>query len=77
MCSELAMAFREYTKRLGNISDEQLQCALNDIDLGKFLHAEPIPVGRFGQILFMTSTVGDFVLRDVPHDDWQFPRLNL
>jgi len=67
------MAIREYTKRLGNISDEQLQRALSYFDLGKFLHADPIPFGLFGQNLFVTSTVGDFVLRGVPHYDWQFP----
>ena len=73
MCSELAMAFREYTKRLGNISDEQLQRALSYFDLGEFLHAEPILFGLFGQNLFLTSTAGEFVLRGVPHYDWQFP----
>ncbi|HEX9386468.1 MAG TPA: phosphotransferase [Anaerolineales bacterium] len=67
------MSIREYSKRLGNISDEQLQRALNYFDLGKFLHADPIPFGLFGQNLFVTSTVGDFVLRGVPHYDWQFP----
>jgi hygromycin-B 7''-O-kinase len=67
------MSVREYSKRLGNISDEQLQRALNYFDLGKFLHADPIPFGLFGQNLFVTSTIGDFVLRGVPHYDWQFP----
>jgi hygromycin-B 7''-O-kinase len=67
------MTIREYSKRLGNISDEQLQRALNDFDLGEFRHAEPIPFGLFGQNLFLTSTAGEFVLRGVPHYDWQFP----
>ena len=67
------MSIREYSKRLGNISDEQLQRALSYFDLGKFLHAESIPFGLFGQNLFVTSTAGDFVLRGVPHYDWQFP----
>ncbi len=67
------MTIREYSKRLGNIADEQLQRALNYFDLGKFLHAEPIPFGLFGQNLFVTSTSGEFVLRGVPHYDWQFP----
>ena len=66
------MTVREYSKRLGNISDEQLQRALDYFGLGKFLHAEPIPFGLFGQNLFITSTAGDFVLRGVPHYDWQF-----
>ena len=73
MCSESAMTIREYSKRLGNISDEQLQRALNDFDLGEFLYAESIPFGLFGQNLFLTSTAGVFVLRGVPHYDWQFP----
>jgi len=67
------MSIREYSKRLGNISDEQLQRALSRFDLGEFLHAEPIPFGLFGQNLFVTSTAGEFVLRGVPHYDWQFP----
>jgi len=67
------MSIREYSKRLGNISDEQLQAALNCFDLGEFLSAEPIPFGLFGQNLFVTSSVGEFVLRGVPHYDWQFP----
>ena len=67
------MSIREYSKRLGNISDEQLQRALSHINLGTFLQAEPIPFGLFGQNLFVTSTAGEFVLRGVPHYDWQFP----
>ena len=73
MSSESIMTTREYSKRLGTISDEQLQRALSYFDLGKFLHAEPIPFGLFGQNLFVTSTGGEFVLRGVPHYDWQFP----
>src|SRR5262245_30035801 len=67
------MTFREYSKRLGTISDEQLQSALDYSNLGTFLHAEPIPFGLFGQNLFVTSSGGEFVLRGVPHYDWQFP----
>ena len=73
MCNEAAMTIREYSKRLGNISDEQLQGALSYFELGRFLHAEPIPFGLFGQNLFVTSTAGEFVLRGCPHYDWQFP----
>ena len=73
MFKESTMTVREYSKRLGHISDEQLQAALNCFNLGEFLHAEPIPFGLFGQNLFVTSTVGEFVLRGVPHYDWQFP----
>jgi len=73
MCSEAAMTIREYSKRLGKISEEQLQRALSHFELGTFLHAEPIPFGLFGQNLFVTSTAGEFVLRGCPHYDWQFP----
>jgi aminoglycoside phosphotransferase (APT) family kinase protein len=73
MYSESTVTIREYSKRLGNISDEQLQHALSYFELGEFLHAEPISFGLFGQNLFVTSTAGEFVLRGVPHYDWQFP----
>src|SRR6185503_2658833 len=73
MCSESTMTVREYSKRLGMITDEQLQRALSHFDLGTFLHAEAIPFGLFGQNMFITSTSGEFVLRGVPHYDWQFP----
>lgn len=67
------MATREYSKRLGMIADEQLQAALARFDLGEFVSAEPIPFGLFGQNLFVTSDKGEYVLRGVPHYDWQFP----
>jgi len=67
------MTTREYSKRLGNISNEQLQRALAHFDLGEFQSAEPIPFGLFGQNLFVASSTGEFVLRGVPHYDWQFP----
>ena len=73
MSSESTMSIREYSKRLGQISDEQLQAALNCFDLGEFLRAEPIHFGLFGQNMFVTSTAGEFVLRGAPHYDWQFP----
>lgn len=63
----------EYSKRLGVITDEQLQAALNRFELGTFVRAEPISFGLFGQNLFVTSTKGDWVLRGCPHYDWQFP----
>lgn len=63
----------EYSNRLGEITDEQLQKALDKFDLGKFIKAEPISFGNFGQNLFLTSSRGDFVLRGKPHYPWQFP----
>ncbi len=48
-----------YSKRLGLISYEQLQAALDRFHLGRFIGAEPIPFGVFGQNLFVSSTEGD------------------
>ncbi len=62
----------EYSRRLGKITHEQFQSALDRFDLGKFICAEPIPFGLFGQNVFITSTQGEFVLRGVPHYPWQF-----
>jgi aminoglycoside phosphotransferase (APT) family kinase protein len=74
------MAGREYSKRLGSISDEQLQDALDRFDLGQLLAAEPLTTGLFGQNLLLTASTGDYVFRGAPHwnadgeDDWQFPK---
>lgn len=62
----------KYSERLGEISKEQLQQALNRFSLGKFIEATPIKEGLFGQNLFLTSDKGKFVLRGVPHYSWQF-----
>ncbi len=62
----------KYSERLGEISNQQLQKALDTFSLGKFVKAEPINQGVFGQNLFLTSTKGEFVLRGVPHYSWQF-----
>jgi aminoglycoside phosphotransferase (APT) family kinase protein len=62
----------KYSKRLGEISNEQLQKALNQFDLGEFIKARPVDQGLFGQNLFLTSSKGEFVLRGVPHYSWQF-----
>lgn len=42
--------------------------------LGDFLGAAPITGGLFGQNVFVTSTMGDYVLRGTPHYPWQFPK---
>lgn len=62
----------KYSDRLGNISDKQLQKALERFSLGKLVKAEPISQGLFGQNLFLTSDKGEFVLRGIPHYSWQF-----
>ena len=67
------MSAKVYSQRLGSITDEQFQAALARFDLGKFLRAEPIPFGNFGQNVFVSSDKGEFVLRGQPHFWWQFP----
>ena len=67
------MAARKYSERLGVIDDRQFEAALARMGLGDFVRAEPISGGLFGQNVFVTSTMGDWVLRGVPHYDWQLP----
>jgi hygromycin-B 7''-O-kinase len=62
----------KYSDRLGEISDQQFQNALNRFALGTFVKAEPIHQGLFGQNLFLTSSTGEYLLRGVPHYSWQF-----
>lgn len=63
-----------YSARLGAIAPEQFQAALDRFGLGRFVAAQPIRTGLFGQNLFLTSTQGEWVLRGDPHYDWQFPK---
>jgi aminoglycoside phosphotransferase (APT) family kinase protein len=63
---------RIFSSRLGEINNAQLQAALDYFDLGRVTGAETVPAGLFGQNLFLSSTKGDYVLRGVPHYDWQF-----
>jgi hygromycin-B 7''-O-kinase len=67
------MAARMYSERLGTLDDRQFRSALARLGLGDFVRAEPISGGLFGQNVFVTSTTGDWVLRGVPHYDWQLP----
>ena len=66
------MTGRIYSQRLGMITDEQFQAALDCFKLGRLLRAEPIPFGLFGQNVFITSSEGEYVLRGQPHFPWQF-----
>jgi hygromycin-B 7''-O-kinase len=74
------VASREYSRRLGALSDEQLQAALDRFDLGRLVSAEPIANGLFGQNLMLQTSAGEYVFRGAPHwnpageDDWQFPK---
>ncbi|MCC6269244.1 MAG: phosphotransferase [Dehalococcoidia bacterium] len=74
------MASREYSKRLGALSDEQLQGALDRFGLGRLVSAEPLTNGLFGQNLMLETSSGAYVFRGAPHwdldgkDDWQFQK---
>lgn len=51
------MEGKVYSQRLGVISDQQFQAALDRFHLGHFIKAEAIPFGSFGQNVFVTSTM--------------------
>lgn len=59
---------REYSKRLGVLTHEQLQAALDRSDLGLLLDAQPAPGGLFGQNVMLTTAKGGYVLRGHPHE---------
>jgi aminoglycoside phosphotransferase (APT) family kinase protein len=63
-----------YSTRLGPIAPAQFQAALDRFGLGRFVEAEPIVSGLFGQNVFVTSDCGRYVLHGCPHYDWQFPK---
>jgi hygromycin-B 7''-O-kinase len=65
---------REYSGRLGVLTDVQLQSALARFGCGTLLAAESAPGGLFGQNVFLTTTTGKYVLRGNPHYDGQFER---
>jgi hygromycin-B 7''-O-kinase len=67
------MVARKYSLRLGLIEDGQFRPALDRLGLGKLVRAEPVAGGLFGQNLFVTTTIGEFVLRGAPHYYWQLP----
>ncbi len=66
------MRAQQYSARLGSICDAQFQQALDVFGLGRFVRAQPVSQGLFGQNVYVTSTAGEFVLRGKPHYDWQF-----
>ena len=65
---------RGYSERLGQLSDDQLQAALDRFDLGELRHAEPVPIGLFGQNIFLSSSNGEYVLRGSPSSNEQFSK---
>ena len=62
-----------YSPRLGTLSEQQFQAALDRFQLGRLISAEPVRFGNIGQHVFLTSTQGNFVLRGAPLDATQFP----
>ena len=58
---------REYSQRLGVLTHEQLQAALDRFGLGELIAAEAAPGGLFGQNVMLTTSSGAFVLRGNPH----------
>ncbi len=65
---------REFSKRLGVLTHEQFQAALDRFELGRLIDAQPVAGGLFGQNVFVTSTAGEWVLRGAPHYDGQFQK---
>lgn len=65
---------REYSQRLGTLTAEQLQAALDRFDLGRLLDAKSAPGGLFGQNVLLTTSKGGYVLRGAPHYDGQFEK---
>lgn len=70
---QAASLYPEYSHRLGRIAPAQFQAALDRFGLGRFVGAAPITAGLFGQNVFVTSTMSEYVLRGCPHYPWQFP----
>jgi hygromycin-B 7''-O-kinase len=62
----------KYSERLGEISEEQFQKALNIFNLGSLISTTPITQGLLGQNVFVTTDKGEYVFRGKPHHDWQF-----
>jgi aminoglycoside phosphotransferase (APT) family kinase protein len=58
---------RVYSERLGLLTAEQFQAALDRFDLGELLDASSAKQGLFGQIVFLKTSSGDYVFRGNPH----------
>ncbi|GCE03774.1 phosphotransferase family protein [Dictyobacter aurantiacus] len=67
------MSQHYYGQRLGMLDDQQFQAALDRFGLGALVRTEPITSGNFGQNVFVTTSLGEFVLRGSSHFEWQFP----
>lgn len=56
----------EFSARLGSITKEQFQAALDRFGLGRFRAARPTGVGLAHQTLFLETPSGEYVLRGNP-----------
>jgi aminoglycoside phosphotransferase (APT) family kinase protein len=63
----MSLESRTYSERLGVIDPDQLQAVADEFGLGRVTAAEPAHAGLFGQILFLTTTVGEYAMRGNPH----------
>lgn len=70
-----------WSARLGEIGDDAFASAVSVAGVGAFLSASPVSGGLFGQNVYLSTTMGDYVFRGAPHwhnggpnDDWQFPK---
>jgi aminoglycoside phosphotransferase (APT) family kinase protein len=63
-----------FSERLGPLSRDQLQAALDRFDLGQLVDVQATTSGLFGQNLFLTTASGEWVLRGAPHWPWQFAK---
>lgn len=61
------IAPRHYSDRLGTLTHEQLQSALDRFELGQLVAAEPAPGGLFGQIVLLETDAGRYAMRGHPH----------
>jgi hygromycin-B 7''-O-kinase len=68
---------RKYSERLGTIDPDQLQAVADEFGLGRVTAAEPADDGLFGQILFLSTTVGEYAIRGNPHGHAQLTKERL
>lgn len=71
------LAPRKYSERLGVIDGGQLQAVADEFGLGRIINAEPAQIGLFGQVLFLTTTAGQYVMRGNPHGHVQLTKERL
>lgn len=53
------------SNKLGIINDDQLQSMLDKINLGKIISSKKTANGAMGQTMFVSSTEGAFVLKEI------------